>query len=463
MDNFDWLNNDLPGDQLNEFKFPGDQLNKITLPNASLVPTKMENKLEPSKEVKPLPSRENVASLLGQKVSESSENVLLSREAKKEKERQEQEELFERSLKLLPEEEANLIRNQKLNREARRLGQKNKKTNLKSIPLSVSQNRTNLNKANLTQKLKEEAITKKNEERTVKETHQDYREKIQKFEEQVEVKSLKLCDKCLGPILGEICSFCLEDEKKLILLKGKELPAEWLGKQKKYERELKEETMPYCDKCKKRKVVTDSSWCELCSEKEEKNKVERKDKKLCPCGKKLKIDDNYYCKKCKRLRKKNKKQKKNAAALSGLCTKCFDCESTCPGGYCIYCRFDTNMKRAKQLGLEWTFTIDQYREELKKPCYYCGLQNIHSKTGVCIDRLDNKKGYSSENGRGACYICNMTRNNLYTSENFKKYIAPGIRAYRLEMHQKGMIEDSLFFIGGNSDFSSFNPGNNLIY
>lgn len=49
-----------------------------------------------------------------------------------------------------------------------------------------------------------------------------------------------------------------------------------------------------------------------------------------------------------------------------------------------------------------------------KPCIYCGATE-----NVGCDRINNKKGHTTDNVVPACYICNHVRNNHFTIEEMK--------------------------------------------
>ena len=91
--------------------------------------------------------------------------------------------------------------------------------------------------------------------------------------------------------------------------------------------------------------------------------------------------------------------------------------------------------RAKERGLEYDLTEEQFKEITQKNCYYCGAKpknKMHPKTNKNlyangeyiyngIDRIDNKKGYSIDNVVPCCKICNVAKNNL-TQQKFKNWI-----------------------------------------
>lgn len=91
-----------------------------------------------------------------------------------------------------------------------------------------------------------------------------------------------------------------------------------------------------------------------------------------------------------------------------------------------------------------SWTIDQ-KTDGTCHCYYCGIDDVTVKiafnSGVLsskkrsfsgtlqIERLDPDKGYNSANCRYACVLCNNAKSDMISSDDFKKYIAPGIAEY----------------------------------
>lgn len=95
-------------------------------------------------------------------------------------------------------------------------------------------------------------------------------------------------------------------------------------------------------------------------------------------------------------------------------------------------------KGARERGLEWTLTEDQFRGITSSPCHYTGrlpAQEAHSCTsnrkikkglkvlpgGIYlyngIDRLDNSKGYISDNCVPCCEVANFSK-RVMTHDEF---------------------------------------------
>lgn len=98
---------------------------------------------------------------------------------------------------------------------------------------------------------------------------------------------------------------------------------------------------------------------------------------------------------------------------------------------------------AKDRSLPFELTKEQVRELIEQDCYYCGQKPVARYTAVgCageyewngIDRVDNEKGYFSENCVPCCKLCNFGKRDLTVGE-FASWIE---RAY-LTMKKKGVV------------------------
>ena len=63
-------------------------------------------------------------------------------------------------------------------------------------------------------------------------------------------------------------------------------------------------------------------------------------------------------------------------------------------------------KDAKDRGLEFSLTFEEFRKIKLMDCIYCGISRH-----TTIDRIDNNKGYLIYNVVPACDTCNAFRNN----------------------------------------------------
>ncbi len=85
-------------------------------------------------------------------------------------------------------------------------------------------------------------------------------------------------------------------------------------------------------------------------------------------------------------------------------------------------------KNAKARNLRFNLTKKQFKDLTKQNCFYCGRepsQKIHPQrtNGYYvyngIDRLNNKKGYTTENCVSCCGICNTMKWNMSFNQFYR--------------------------------------------
>jgi hypothetical protein len=84
-------------------------------------------------------------------------------------------------------------------------------------------------------------------------------------------------------------------------------------------------------------------------------------------------------------------------------------------------RFTKLKSGAKQRGLKFDLTIDQYKNLIDNNCIYC--IGPLPKSGAGLDRIDNNKGYTIDNVVPCCRNCNVLRSNLLTKEEMHRVIS----------------------------------------
>lgn len=138
------------------------------------------------------------------------------------------------------------------------------------------------------------------------------------------------------------------------------------------------------------------------------------------------------CPKCSRV-KLRKSFNKDSTRYDGLQTYCRNCQKAInklrartDGRKRTQDRYDTGKGRftsakwraLKQRRITWTISKKEYDKLLGQKCFYCGGKL--SKSGVGLDRIDNKKGYTINNVVPCCGLCNSTRSNRFTVEQMKQ-------------------------------------------
>ena len=59
---------------------------------------------------------------------------------------------------------------------------------------------------------------------------------------------------------------------------------------------------------------------------------------------------------------------------------------------------------------EWAIDDDDAKSMVRGPCFYCGIKAVDSAHG--LDRMDNARGYTTDNTVGCCGECNMMKKCL---------------------------------------------------
>lgn len=80
------------------------------------------------------------------------------------------------------------------------------------------------------------------------------------------------------------------------------------------------------------------------------------------------------------------------------------------------CRREVKHKDKKYPeGSRYDFTDEEIQKFLQQSCFYCG-----DTENIGLDRIDNSIGHCKSNCLPCCALCNLTRGNRYTVEEFKK-------------------------------------------
>lgn len=140
----------------------------------------------------------------------------------------------------------------------------------------------------------------------------------------------------------------------------------------------------------------------------------------CECGteKIIRSGDlrNGLTQSCGCLRKENAKSGDSSRLTSGLAS--------------IRKLIRNYKRRAKENGLDYKLTDEQFKEITQENCHYCGAKpnNITkspTQNGDYIynglDRIDNFKGYMIDNVVPCCKQCNTSK-NILTLEKYKDWI-----------------------------------------
>jgi hypothetical protein len=97
---------------------------------------------------------------------------------------------------------------------------------------------------------------------------------------------------------------------------------------------------------------------------------------------------------------------------------------------CSFCKphgvYAAYKRRARLREMAFTLTQDDFQRRLLGDCAYCGRTPAQAN-GMGVDRYLNSEGYTPENSRSCCALCNHFKSNLSASEFLK-------HASRIAMH-----------------------------
>lgn len=190
-----------------------------------------------------------------------------------------------------------------------------------------------------------------------------------------------------------------------------------------------------CATCVIRKVEPGFKQCEGCRVKNQKYSQKLEDEGLCRLCLAPSTQGKTRCDECRIFENTRRTER----IEEGMCISC----GVVPplkdykgrGRKCFACLRNvmysvTNKVKLSQ-GSTWAIERTHYESLVALDCYYCELPLERYLTCGGLDRLDNSRGYEPDNVVTCCKKCNIAKNDFYNPQEFKEYIAPGIRRYRL--------------------------------
>lgn len=104
-----------------------------------------------------------------------------------------------------------------------------------------------------------------------------------------------------------------------------------------------------------------------------------------------------------------------------------------PNGEAAFnCLFTSYINNAQSRGYSFELSREDFRTLMESPCYYCGSLRENKITGEAsqfngsyaytgIDRVDNHRGYTKDNVRPCCKVCNKAK-HANSEEDFRKWV-----------------------------------------
>ncbi len=72
-----------------------------------------------------------------------------------------------------------------------------------------------------------------------------------------------------------------------------------------------------------------------------------------------------------------------------------------------YGKYIKIFQRIKETGISMDLSFEDYQEIIKdKTCFYCDF-DFSTETGTNLNRIDNSKGYTKDNVKPCCKVCNF--------------------------------------------------------
>jgi len=82
-----------------------------------------------------------------------------------------------------------------------------------------------------------------------------------------------------------------------------------------------------------------------------------------------------------------------------------------------YARAIYGAKRRKKA---WDIPFEVYADIITRNCFHCNSTTVPNETGSGLDRIDNERGYHSDNVQACCKDCNRRRGRQMGSDEFKR-------------------------------------------
>jgi len=124
------------------------------------------------------------------------------------------------------------------------------------------------------------------------------------------------------------------------------------------------------------------------------------------CGHCLKKSKLEICAECGNMRITSKR-------LPNGLSRC----SRCQAWHTPKTLFNVYVRSASKRGLTFELSLEAFSEIICQPCHYCGNKSPIENRLIGADRIDNLKGYESDNVVPCCWDCNQMKGSK-TSDEF---------------------------------------------
>lgn len=100
-------------------------------------------------------------------------------------------------------------------------------------------------------------------------------------------------------------------------------------------------------------------------------------------------------------------------------------------------RLNLLIKSAKARKIIVDLNIEVYKDIMDGNCSYCNIP-LKDQKGYCLDRFDNRIGYTTHNVVGCCKVCNYAKRTM-TCDEFYEWIE---RAYNCKKEKEEQIKNT---------------------
>lgn len=201
-------------------------------------------------------------------------------------------------------------------------------------------------------------------------------------------------------------------------------------KQRREQRQQKQATGDWCVTCVTYPPIEGSSKCAKCADKAKVRAQTKKETGGCVACPNQAIPGKTRCEACSQKIKNRKKEKYDG----GHCIQCGIRPYLPEKKLCLEClvegRYTATKVGRQKIGYEFPLSREDYYRIIGQPCHYCEfpLEDVYEGG---LDRIDNSQDYHKDNLVPACGLCNMARNDFFTVADFKQFVGPGIRQWRI--------------------------------